>query len=61
MTFSPFTRSLNSHDYIFWFGDFNYRIDLPRDEAKELVLFGDIETLLQSDQLKAQMADGKVF
>ena len=54
-------RSLNSHDYVFWCGDFNYRIDLTNDEVKQLVRDKDWETLLASDQLKVQQKEGKVF
>ncbi|OBS57414.1 hypothetical protein A6R68_11460, partial [Neotoma lepida] len=28
----PMGRMLFSHDYVFWCGDFNYRIDLPNEE-----------------------------
>ena len=54
-------RSLNSHDYVFWCGDFNYRIDLTNDEVKQLVRDRDWETLIASDQLKCQQKEGKVF
>ena len=45
-------RNLLSHDYIFWCGDFNYRINLPRDEVKSLVAEENWEELRASDQLK---------
>lgn len=54
-------RTLNSHEYLFWCGDFNYRIDMDKDEIKELVKQNDFETLLQNDQLKKQQEAGKVF
>ena len=54
-------RSLNSHDYVFWCGDFNYRIDLTNDEVKQLVRDRDWSTLLAADQLKCQQKEGKVF
>ena len=41
-----------SHDLVFWCGDFNYRIDLPRDEVKELIARRDWAALLEADQLK---------
>ena len=28
-------RTVLSHDFVFWCGDFNYRINLGRDEVKE--------------------------
>lgn len=37
---------------MFWCGDFNYRISLPREEVATLCKEGDLETLLSSDQLK---------
>ena len=49
---SFFNRNLLSHDYIFWCGDFNYRINLPRDEVKSLVAEEKWEELRASDQLK---------
>ncbi|RWS07386.1 synaptojanin-1-like protein [Dinothrombium tinctorium] len=57
----PMGRSLNSHDYIFWCGDFNYRIDLENEKVVECVRNKDWETLLASDQLRSQQAEGKVF
>ncbi|CAG9816875.1 unnamed protein product [Phaedon cochleariae] len=57
----PMSRSLNSHEYLFWCGDFNYRIDMDKEEIKELVRQGDFETILQQDQLKKQQAEGNVF
>ncbi|XP_043228770.1 synaptojanin-1-like [Amphibalanus amphitrite] len=57
----PMNRTVFSHDLVFWCGDFNYRIDLPRDEVKELIARRDWATLLEADQLKVQQADGKCF
>lgn len=48
----PMGRTLNSHEYLFWCGDFNYRVDMDKDEMKELIRQGDLETILQFDQLK---------
>ena len=45
-------RSLLSHDYVFWGGDFNYRIDMARDDVKASVKEQDWDTLLSADQLK---------
>lgn len=55
------SRSLNSHEYLFWCGDFNYRVDMDKDEIKELVKQGDFQTILQQDQLKKQQEEGSVF
>ncbi|XP_050497506.1 synaptojanin-1 isoform X1 [Diabrotica virgifera virgifera] len=57
----PMNRSLNSHEYLFWCGDFNYRVDMDKEELKELVRQGDFDTVLDNDQLKKQQADGNVF
>jgi hypothetical protein len=36
---------------VFWCGDFNYRINVCREDAATLVRNNDIETLLSADQL----------
>ncbi|XP_047125274.1 synaptojanin-1 isoform X1 [Hydra vulgaris] len=57
----PMGTSLAFHDYVFWCGDFNYRINLPYNEVKELLKDKDWPTLLSNDQLLMHKADGKVF
>lgn len=57
----PSGRTLNSHDLIFWCGDFNYRIDLETDRVKECAKNRDWDILLANEQLKVQQAKGKVF
>ncbi|GAB0096797.1 Synaptojanin-1 [Sergentomyia squamirostris] len=57
----PMGRSLKSHDYVFWCGDFNYRIDMDRDEIKECVRDGQLEPILENDQLRKQQEAGNVF
>lgn len=51
----PMGRTLKSHDYVFWCGDFNYRIDMDKDEMKELLKQGDIKTVSEFDQLKVSL------
>ena len=51
-------RTVFSHDLVFWCGDFNYRIDLPREEVKELIARRDWATLLEADQLKVRGRGG---
>ncbi|GLV43240.1 Synaptojanin [Carabus blaptoides fortunei] len=57
----PMGRTLNSHEYVFWCGDFNYRIDMDKEEMKELIRQGDLERVLTQDQLKKQQESGNVF
>ncbi|XP_077298589.1 synaptojanin [Arctopsyche grandis] len=57
----PMGRTLNSHDYVFWCGDFNYRIDMDKDEIKELVRDGNLQAILEHDQLNKQKNLGNVF
>lgn len=54
------SKTVGSHDYIFWVGDFNYRIDLHRDEVKELVRNHNWTALQAADQLSVQMKAGNV-
>ena len=57
----PNGRSVLGHDYVFWCGDFNYRINLPRDEVKHAVDRGDFTELRAADQLLIAYAAGNVF
>nr|CAD7588646.1 unnamed protein product [Timema genevievae] len=57
----PMGRTLNSHDYVFWCGDFNYRVDMDKDEMKELIKKKDYDQILQHDQLNTQQEMGNVF
>lgn len=59
-SFSFQGRTLNGHDYVFWCGDFNYRVDLPNEEVKTLLKNNDIAAVLQADQLIAQQQAGEV-
>lgn len=57
----PMGRSLSSHDFIFWCGDFNYRIDMGLEEVKEHVKNQEFHKLLECDQLYIQRQAGNVF
>ncbi|MGH0140647.1 UNVERIFIED_CONTAM: hypothetical protein FKN15_037370 [Acipenser sinensis] len=57
----PMGRLLYSHDYIFWCGDFNYRIDLPNEEVKELIRQQNWDALTTGDQLVNQKNAGQIF
>jgi hypothetical protein len=52
---------LHSHDYIFWCGDFNFRIDIDREEVKELIKRQEWSLLLNGDQLSVEREKGNVF
>eukprot|EP01134_Creolimax_fragrantissima_P003445 CFRG3445T1 len=54
-------RRVLNHNYVFWLGDFNFRVDLPREVVIPGVMEGDYERLLQKDQLKAVQATGQAF
>ncbi len=48
----PMGRTMLGHDYVFWCGDFNYRINMCREDVVTCVNNNDYETLLTADQLK---------
>lgn len=52
LQFSP-SRPIDSHDYVFWCGDFNYRLNgLSNEEARRLALKRQYDILVSNDQLK---------
>eukprot|EP01004_Peranema_trichophorum_P005223 NODE_4091_length_1232_cov_44.025248_g3595_i0.p1 GENE.NODE_4091_length_1232_cov_44.025248_g3595_i0~~NODE_4091_length_1232_cov_44.025248_g3595_i0.p1 ORF type:complete len:386 (+),score=52.35 NODE_4091_length_1232_cov_44.025248_g3595_i0:59-1159(+) len=53
--------SILTHDYVFWFGDLNYRLDIHRDHLDKLLSQKDCDTLLDHDQLNREKALGRVF
>ncbi|XP_012277310.1 synaptojanin-1 [Orussus abietinus] len=57
----PMGRTLNTHDYVFWCGDFNYRVDMDKEETKELIRRNELDQILQYDQLRIQQDQGNVF
>ncbi|GFN19313.1 inositol polyphosphate 5-phosphatase [Aspergillus tubingensis] len=54
-------RSIEDHDAVIWLGDFNYRIGLSNQKARELVQEKDFQTLYDNDQLNLQMVAGRAF
>ncbi|CAF2763131.1 unnamed protein product [Rotaria sp. Silwood2] len=60
LTFQPPSRAL-WHDHIFFLGDFNYRLIIPRGEVERFVQDQSYIELLQYDQLKREHADKRVF
>jgi len=57
----PNGRTVLSHDYVFWCGDFNYRINMKREEVKEAVSKNNYSELLAADQLMIEHGAGNVF
>lgn len=54
-------RTLKSHDWVFWCGDFNYRIDMEKDDLKEAIQKEDLTYVLLNDQLRKEQETGNVF
>uniref|UniRef100_A0A0E0M4U7 Inositol polyphosphate-related phosphatase domain-containing protein n=1 Tax=Oryza punctata TaxID=4537 RepID=A0A0E0M4U7_ORYPU len=54
-------QKIPSHDQIFWFGDLNYRIDMPDAEIRDLVAMKRWDDLLKSDQLTKELTSGNTF
>ena len=50
------------HDFVFWLGDLNYRLDLDSlDTAYDLIERGDFKGLLAADQLMYTRSRGDAF
>ena len=51
------------HDFVFWFGDLNYRIDesLSTEEVFDILERGEDKVLKPFDQLNRERASGRVF
>ena len=64
-TESASTRSgldfLHTHEHVVYFGDVNYRVELPFDRAVQLHKDGRFSDLVAQDQLRAQQAMRRVF
>ncbi|XP_039808962.1 type I inositol polyphosphate 5-phosphatase 2 isoform X4 [Panicum virgatum] len=54
-------QNIPSHDRIFWFGDLNYRIDLPDAEVRHLVAMNRWDDILKFDQLTKELISGSTF
>ncbi|EDQ92426.1 uncharacterized protein MONBRDRAFT_22078 [Monosiga brevicollis MX1] len=54
-------RNQAQHDYLFWLGDLNYRIDAPYASVRQWVEQQNMEELIKNDQLKAQQTAGLAF
>ena len=53
-------QSLEVHDYVFWCGDLNYRIDLPSSTSKDHIAHQKWDKLCKQDQLIKQKKLNKV-
>eukprot|EP01080_Neovahlkampfia_damariscottae_P003348 gene3348-5895_t len=49
------------HDFCYFYGDFNYRLNLSRQDALNLISIGEIDTLLLNDQLNIEKKKKNVF
>ncbi len=58
-----FTRgkTIASQDLVAWLGDFNYRINLPNEHARELAQSDDYDALYAQDQLANAKDSGRAF
>ncbi|XP_060687579.1 synaptojanin-2-like isoform X1 [Hemiscyllium ocellatum] len=57
----PMGRNVFSHDYVFWCGDSNFRLDLPHEEILHHIKGQDWKTLQVYDQLQHQKTENKIF
>ncbi|KAJ3090097.1 inositol polyphosphate 5-phosphatase [Quaeritorhiza haematococci] len=55
------TRLMDRYDYVFWFGDMNYRVDGTRASVEEMIVTNRLQDLLAKDQLQNEMKKGNVF
>lgn len=58
-----FTRNytIKDHDHIIWFGDMNYRVNLPNDQCRDLIENGAFDELMRQDQLNQEMTSKGAF
>jgi hypothetical protein len=59
LTFQAPSRAV-WHDHIFFLGDFNYRLTIPRMHVEQLVKSNAYGPLLEYDQLKVEHSNGRV-
>ncbi len=52
---------LNYYHGLFFFGDLNYRVEMPREQVLTYLEQGDATLLLRKDQLKRAMEEGSAF
>jgi len=59
LSFQPPSRAL-WHDHIFFLGDFNYRLSIPRAHVEQFVKNNAYNQLLEYDQLRKEHSEGRV-
>jgi hypothetical protein len=59
LSFQPPSRAL-WHDHIFFVGDFNYRLNIPRIQVEQFVKNECYPQLLENDQLKKEHSGERV-
>lgn len=57
----PRGKTIASHDYVVWAGDFNYRVDGGNEFVRPLCAAGDTTSLYANDQLGRARAVGAAF
>ncbi|KAF3330345.1 type I inositol 1,4,5-trisphosphate 5-phosphatase 2 isoform X2 [Carex littledalei] len=50
-----------SHDRIFWFGDLNYRLEMPDSLVRDQISTRKWDQLLEFDQLRKELTSGNTF
>lgn len=58
---NKYSKGINDHDYIFWFGDMNWRIDLTYEQVLQLVKESRYSILYKYDQLMRAQKDKLAF
>lgn len=54
-------RSIEDHKAVIWFGDFNYRVGISNERARQLIDANDLGKMYENDQLNLQMVHGRAF
>ncbi|KAH7656588.1 DNase I-like protein [Dioscorea alata] len=54
-------KKIHDHDRVVLFGDLNYRISLPEESTRSLVAQKEWNTLLDKDQLRGEVSEGRAF
>lgn len=54
-------KDVECHDYVIWIGDMNYRVDMDREKALDMIVDKKFSHLFEFDQLRKRMTDGLIF